>query len=59
MLNGGDTVFFGYDGVPFKRSTVDNIFVSNNFHVLGVHMIDTKLSDHKPLFAYLAFNGEG
>ena len=59
MLNGGDTVFFGYDGAPFKRSTVDNIFVSNNFHVLGVHMIDTKLSDHKPLFAYLAFNGEG
>ena len=53
VLNGDDAVFYGYDGEVFKKTTVDNIIVSKAFTVLNVRMIDTKLSDHKPLFAYL------
>lgn len=59
VLNNSDTVFYGYDGEAFKRTTVDNIIVSSSFQVLDIRMIDTQLSDHKPLFAYLTLNGEG
>ena len=53
VTNGRGLEFFGYDGLPFKRTTVDNILVTDNFTVVDVSMEDVLLSDHKPLFVML------
>ncbi len=56
VINAADTKFYGYDGKEFKKTTVDNIVVSKSFIILNARMIDSTLSDHKPLFAYLRFD---
>ena len=53
VLNAADTKFYGYDGTLIQKLDIDNIIVSDNITVLNSRMIDTDLSDHMPIFAYL------
>ena len=56
VLNGSSTEFFDYDGTLIEKNEIDNIIVSNNILVCNVRMINKKLSDHMPVFAYLILN---
>jgi len=53
VLNTPETKFYGYDGMLMDPLDIDNIIVSDNITVLNTRIIDTDLSDHMPIFAYL------
>lgn len=55
-LNTLDRTFYSHTGSAISGSRIDNIFVSDNITVYGVRVIDTALSDHRPLMAYITLD---
>ncbi len=53
VVHNEQTVYYDYSKKEFKASIIDNIIVTKNIKVLNSRVIQTSLSDHDPLFAYL------
>lgn len=54
IVNTAATKFYDYAYKSIAMSQIDNIVVSKNITVLNARAIPTSLSDHYPLFAFLA-----
>ncbi len=53
VINTSDTNFVDYFGNSFRNIVIDNIIVTRNIKVVNTRAIQTSLSDHNPVFAYL------
>lgn len=56
VLNSPSTKFYDTDGSSISKKEIDNVIVSKSFTVLNTRMINSRLSDHKPIFAFLRFD---
>ena len=56
VINSPDTKYYDYAKHLINYNEIDNIIVSKNISVLNSRIVVTKLSDHCPVFAYLALN---
>jgi endonuclease/exonuclease/phosphatase family metal-dependent hydrolase len=56
VINTGKTVFMDDFGSQFNNIVIDNIIVTKNINVVNTRAIQTSLSDHNPVFAYLVLN---
>ena len=54
IVNTSATKFYNYSNKTIGMTQIDNIIVSKNITVLNARAIPTDLSDHYPLFAFLA-----
>ena len=54
VINSSATKFYDYSYKRIAMSQIDNIIVSKNITVLNARAIPTDVSDHYPLFAFLA-----
>lgn len=53
VINTGNTSYYSFFEKSISHSCIDNIIVSDSITVVNTVMLDTKLSDHNPLFAFL------
>ena len=53
VANTSDTNFIDSLGKSFRNIVIDNIIVTRNIKVVNMRAIQTSLSDHNPVFAYL------
>jgi endonuclease/exonuclease/phosphatase family metal-dependent hydrolase/uncharacterized protein YgiM (DUF1202 family) len=54
VVNSSETVYYDYSKDPIANNVIDNIIVTSNIKVVNTRIIETSLSDHDPVFAYLS-----